>query len=131
MYKIIDVERKGNLVRLYMGDADLKDWGGDDWDDAPYKHNAGIVYDEYIHHYVDVTVDFDYDVYEPADNEPNSPYCRNDFKAKKVPAVVIAKGSWDYGMALADNGSLKIYFGDTEDDIEGYWGIKNMERRHK
>lgn len=29
--KIIDFERKGNLVRFYLGDDDLVEWYGDDW----------------------------------------------------------------------------------------------------
>lgn len=44
--KIIDFERKGNLVRFYLGDDDLEEWYGDDWNDTPYEHNAGQVYDE-------------------------------------------------------------------------------------
>lgn len=38
--KIIDFERKGNLVRFYLGDDDLAEWWGDDWNDTPYEHNA-------------------------------------------------------------------------------------------
>lgn len=43
--KIIDFERKGNLVRFYLGDDDLHDWSGDDWNDTPYEYNAGQVYE--------------------------------------------------------------------------------------
>lgn len=42
--KIIDFERKGNLVRFYLGDDDLVEWYGDDWNDTPYEHNAERVY---------------------------------------------------------------------------------------
>ena len=28
--KIIDFEKKGNVVRFYLGDNDLKEWYGDD-----------------------------------------------------------------------------------------------------
>ena len=38
--KIIGWERKGNVVKFVLGDIHLKDWGGDDWNDAPYEHNA-------------------------------------------------------------------------------------------
>ena len=41
--KLIDFERKGNLVRLYLGDD--ANFTGDDWDDYPYEHNASLVYD--------------------------------------------------------------------------------------
>ena len=40
--EIIDFERKGNVVRFYLG-KNGEQWG-DDWDDAPYEHNAGKVY---------------------------------------------------------------------------------------
>jgi hypothetical protein len=36
----------------------MTDFSGDDWDDSPYEHNAGIAYDEYVREYVDVVVPF-------------------------------------------------------------------------
>ena len=50
---IIDFERKGNVVRFYIGDTNAN-YHGDDWNDRPYEHNAGTVYDRYIDHYVDI-----------------------------------------------------------------------------
>ena len=35
--KIIDWDRKGNVLRLYLGEDRLEDWWGDDWDDRPYE----------------------------------------------------------------------------------------------
>ena len=67
--EIIDIARKGHLVRFYLGKKE-REWGytnpnykdykgqtpdwlrpsdiyyGDDWDDAPYEHNAGTPYEE-------------------------------------------------------------------------------------
>lgn len=63
--KIIDFERKGNLVRFYLGDDDLVEWYGDDWNDTPYEHNAERVYDEYIKGYCDMMFPFDDLVLEP------------------------------------------------------------------
>ena len=63
--KIIDFERKGNLVRFYLGDDDLVEWYGDDWGDTPYEHNAERVYDEYIKGYCDMMFPFDDLVLEP------------------------------------------------------------------
>ena len=69
--KIIDFEVKGNVVRFYLGNK-TDEWGwtnknykdrngntpdwlkpndtyyGDDWDDVPYEHNAGLVYDKFV-----------------------------------------------------------------------------------
>lgn len=36
--KIIDFERKGNLVRFYLGDDDLAEWYGDDWNEIGRAH---------------------------------------------------------------------------------------------
>ena len=44
--KLLDFENKCNQLRLFFGD-DEKPWG-DDWDDAPYQHNAGRVYEKFI-----------------------------------------------------------------------------------
>ena len=33
--KLLDLERKGNVVRFFLGADDLEKWWGDDWDDAP------------------------------------------------------------------------------------------------
>ena len=43
--KILDFELKGNVIKFYLGNCN--DWWGDDWDDRPYEHNAGKVYDQY------------------------------------------------------------------------------------
>jgi hypothetical protein len=57
---ICDWQTKGNVVRLYCCDQDkYEDVWGDDWNDTPYEHNAGTVYDEYVDKIVDVYFDFD------------------------------------------------------------------------
>lgn len=81
--KVIDCERKGNVIRFYLGKK-IADWGwtnpdykdprdgkrpawlkpsdtfyGDDWDDAPYQDNAGRVYDQFIYGWYDMYVPFD------------------------------------------------------------------------
>lgn len=123
--KIIDWEKKGNQVRFYLGEDSLKKWNGDDWDDAPYEHNAGTVYDEYIKDERDITFDFDDLVFEPADGKDNSEYCKEDFLKKKAPIIVVLKKkdidedawSYDYEKVLANEKSLKFYMGDD------LWGV--------
>lgn len=45
----LDICDKGKCtyigLRLFFTDADLSEQWGDDWDDAPYEHNAGWPYD--------------------------------------------------------------------------------------
>jgi len=82
-----------------------KQWG-DDWDDAPYEHNAGIPYSPCWHRGVKpcecdickkewtgnkpnweiIRVKFDYDAQTPADIAGgNSQYSVEDINSKKVP----------------------------------------------
>lgn len=126
--KIIDFERKGNVVRFYLGDDSLKNWWGDDWNDAPYEHNAGTVYDEFIAGHLDVTFPFDWYVIEPAQcwyYEGNSPFCKEDFLNREVPCLVAVpdaerNGDYDsyeendYMKWAASDKALKIYYGDDE-----------------
>lgn len=120
--KIIDFEKKGNMVRFYLGANDIKEYHGDDWGDCPYEHNAGTVYDEYVLGYVDVTFDFDALVLEPQDdwrNRGNSLYCKDDMKARKVPCIIVVpeniNDSWEdtFGYWVANEDVKKIYFGDS------------------
>jgi len=104
--EIIDFERKGNLIRLYLG-KNGKQWG-DDWDDVPYEHNAGRVYEEFIKGSCDIVVVFDYDIEEPADMFRNSPYNKKDMVERKTYAFAIVK---EYVT------KAQIYFGDTLESI--------------
>jgi len=101
--EIIDLSKKGNLVRFYLGkNGEQK---GDDWDSIPYEHNAGTVYNEFIKSYCDIVIDFDYQVEEPHEhlNVVNSKYCRQDMIKKNVYALVIV---------VSENKIRYIYFGD-------------------
>ena len=77
--KIIDFEKRGNLVRLYLGSDSVDDYWGDDWDDAPYEYNAGKVYDKYISAYIDLAFDWKYYVYEQSENSFEE-LSKEDFK---------------------------------------------------
>ena len=41
---IADYEKKGNMVKFYVGSDDLTNWYEDDWDKRPYESNAGNVH---------------------------------------------------------------------------------------
>lgn len=148
--KIIDWEVRGCCIKFYLGNhteeygwlnpkfyAEVKSryqdekqfnyrkehYYGDDWNDAPYEHNAGEVYEEFVsginYHYYP----FDTIILEPNYNELNSPYCKDDFVAKKVPCVIVIednelweKHQFDYSYKdwsnCKDKGLKKFYFGD-------------------
>ncbi len=139
--KIIDFEKKGNVVRFYLGEQ-TENWGwtrpdytingktpdwlkpcntyyGDDWDDTPYEHNAGTVYSEFIKGHRDIAFDFDDLVLEPCDGEWNSPWCKDDMRNRKVPCIIVVpklavEHSWntDFKYWVADDCVKKYYFGD-------------------
>lgn len=145
---IIDFKRKGNLVRFYLGEK-IEQWGwtnkdykdskgetpswlepsdtyyGDDWDDRPYEHNAGRVYDEFIKGYKDIAFGFDDIVLEPYSGCFNSSWCKDDMVDRRIPCIIVIPKSkfsecgiqyeWEidsfYEASLLDC-SIKYYFGD-------------------
>ena len=88
--KIIDFEKKGNVVRFFIGTAN--DYYGDDWNDTPYEHNAGCVYEEYVTRTIDVAFPFDTTVTEASDDwhyNNNTPFCKDDMKNGDIPCVIV------------------------------------------
>lgn len=126
--QIIDFERKGNVVRFYLG-KNGEQWG-DDWDDAPYEHNAGSVYDKYIEGKRDIAFPFDCSVLEPQDGAwsgSGSDCCKEDMIKRRVPCIIVvppelAADSWcdSFDHWIGCDGVKKYYFGDemggTEDE---------------
>lgn len=115
--KIIDFLKYGNVIRLYYGEDDCNDYWGDDWDDAPYEHNAGGVYNKYIKGYVEFAFPLDFAITEPADCYCNSPYSKEDMKNRKIPCITISNGN-----------ELNLYFEDDADStfkaISGFGGVQ-------
>ena len=141
--KIIDFAKKGNVVRFYLGEKTGK-WGwtnpgyvddsgrtpswlkpndiyyGDDWDDTPYEHNAGMVYEEFIQGYRDIAFGFDDLVLEPCDDVcNNSRWCKNDMRNRCVPCIIVVSknirgDTWNEGFSrwVGVDGIKKFYFGD-------------------
>lgn len=128
--KIIDFDKKGNLVRFFLGDDDCNDYYGDDWNDTPYEHNAGRVYDEFVKDYIDVVFPYDFVVNEPSEdwhNHMNSEWCKDDMRDRKVPCIVAAKADEDhwhdiaeFNYFVAQDASIKIYFGDDPNELLKY-----------
>jgi hypothetical protein len=107
--QIIDVEIKGNAIRLYVGENG-KQWG-DDWNDAPYEHNAGTVYAEYVERTVDIAIPFDLYVIEPSDGQLNSSWCKEDMIHRKVAAFWVDTDDYS-GKTL-----LSVSYGDDVDEV--------------
>lgn len=120
--KIIDFEKKGNVVRFYLGADDCEDYNGDDWNDAPYECNAGRVYDEFIVAHADVAFPFEWAVCEPCDGPPDSFWRKYDMKHKKVPCVVaMPEPGWldtSFNDIAVSQEAIRIYFGDSLSELE-------------
>lgn len=125
--KIIDFEKKGNVVRFYLGKDDCDNYWGDDWNDEPYEYNAGSVYDEYIKGYLDVAFNFNYYVFEPCDDWKNDRlyFSKEDMKENKIPCIVavpeelIGCSNDRYIEWIGSNSEkiVKFYFNDKLDKI--------------
>lgn len=124
MAKIIDFERKGNLVRFYLGADDCDEYWGDDWNDAPYDCNAGEVYDRFVTGFKDVAFPFDSLVLEPSSDWSGSKryFSKEDMKNRVVPCVIevpksVIGDSWEdrFDDWIGADGIKKFYFGDPEE----------------
>lgn len=116
MKQIIDFEKKGNTVRFYLG-KNGKQYG-DDWNDRPYEHNAGKVYDEFIKEFKDITFPFESFVLEPSDGIDNSIWSKEDMIKRKVPCIIVLHEEFqdelsdNFNEVIGNKNAIKFYFGD-------------------
>ena len=89
--KVIDFEKKGNVVRFFLGDSCLRDYAGYKWNMVPYEHNADRVHEEFILGHKDIAFPFDSFVLEPCNGaySSNSMFSKDDMKAEKVPCIIV------------------------------------------
>lgn len=123
--KIIDFERKGNVVRLFLGADDCSDYWGDDWDDAPYDCNAGTVYSRFVTGRKDVSFPFDSLVLEPESDRYNSWCTKEDMKKRKIPCIIVVpkeihEDTWNdsFSQFVGADGIQRFYFGDPMEPDE-------------
>lgn len=120
--KYIDFETHGNVIRLYLGRGDLAEWWGDDWDDAPYEHNAGEVYDKFVVGHVDVALPFDAIVAEPCDGHLNSPWSKDDMRARRVPMLAVKLDAGETERWRYEDDFERVVAGDEKGG--GVWVIR-------
>lgn len=123
--KIIDFEKKGNAVRFFLGQDEMTEWWGDDWDDSPYELNAGQVYDRYVSAICDIYFPFDDIVLEPANDwhkSGDSRWSKEDMIERRVPCIIVVPkesipdNTWidddDFGYWNAYKDAIRFYMGD-------------------
>lgn len=118
--KIIDFKKKGNVVRFYLGDKNLQEYNGDDWENVPYDCNAETVYREYITGSIDIVFPFDSYVLEPCNEWSECRYCKDNMKNRDVPCIVYVPhysndGYFDdcFGCWVGSDNAIRIYFNDN------------------
>lgn len=126
--KIVDFEKKGNLVKFYLGtDEQLKESWGDDWNDFPYDLNAETVYEKYVSGVSYIVFPFEWLVLEPCDGDSDCGVSKEMMKQRNVPCIIavpeeLSEQSWNTSFRYWCGNSqvLKFYFGDEfpeSDDI--------------
>lgn len=124
--KIIDFETFGNVIKLYLGDINDNEYWGDDWDDRPYEHNAGEVYQGYIKGQIEIAFPSFISVCDPKDDwhyNCNSPFSKEDFKNVKAPCLVIVDNSEEqyydccYVEHVGDRSAWQLYYNDTIEEV--------------
>ena len=91
VYKLCYIE--GN--KAYFTNNWKKQWG-DDWDDVPYEHNAGVPYHHYYENKKEIPILLKEIYFElpmwyktPADDYFNSPFSVQDINNHRVPWLTI------------------------------------------
>ena len=87
----MELRLEGKEVRLcyidmpwvYFTSQTLENQWGDDWNDAPYEHNAGTPYESDEWEIVKIAIECQLEV--PADRYLNSPFSVQDINALNVP----------------------------------------------
>lgn len=124
-FKVCDFEKNGNVIRLYLTTLDDNDYGDfRSWEIAPYEHNADLVSYNGYYPYIEFAFPLKTWVTEPADDwhyNRNSPFCKDDFKARKAPCLLIGDlgDDWhdSYSEQMGNENLLRIYYNDKLDDI--------------
>lgn len=138
--KIIDFERRGNLVRFLIGDDEDDDFWGEDWNERPYdKQQNNRVYDGHITGYRDVVFPFDAIVCELCDGHTMSRRSKRDMKGRRCACIAVIfreqfdedEYDWlyedDFDIVVSDGRSTKFFFGDTMEPSEDII-IYNLEQ---
>lgn len=120
--KIIGWNRKGNVIQFALGNDNLGYWDGDDWDAAPYEHNASTTPLCGTELYADIAFCYSVSVLEARDDyhyNNGSPFRMNDFKERKVPILIIDMAGEEryYSECLDKENVCKIFMGDNFEDL--------------
>lgn len=130
-FKVIDFQRKGNIIRFYLGKK-IAGWGwtkpghgkpsdtfhGTDWDVAPYRRgNVDLVNSEFVYGHYDIYVPFDFEVVEAGDySDKNGPVriSKNALVNREMPAIEI------YDNKMCYDTLCEFYIGDELEKLTSF-----------
>lgn len=136
--KIIDYDKKGNVIRFYLGE-NKGEWGeddywGDDWDD---RGCTDRVYKEFIKGWIDVAFTYDYYVLDAINDwtwNNDSPFSKKDLKNRKSPCIIVYQAepdeyvSGEFAQHALDANAIKFYFNDPVEKVEQCKNLTVLER---
>lgn len=93
-YKIIDIEAKGHLLKIYLGNIKDKDYHGCDWDKKYYYSYP--VNNEYIKKIIYMQLDVNNEVEEPKQNPRLDRITKYELKDGKVPIISTYRNNIQY-----------------------------------
>lgn len=92
--KIVDLEViHPHAIMVSLGEANINDYWGDDWDDVPFEHNAGPVYERFVSKTIIARTDSQHEMAWIGNEFLNSPYSKENFKDNIIPALLITKNN--------------------------------------
>lgn len=92
---------------LYLNTRKVEPWG-DDWNDVPFEHNAGIVYDKFVTHKLHVLVREDVVVSSATDDYINSPWSVQTLMEQKKPLFNFTLGEQSVNIIIGEELDLNI-----------------------
>lgn len=124
-FKLCYVENR----RAFFTNKDFKEQWGDDWDDAPYEHNAGYPYEDGV--YKIISLYFYADLNEPNFSYINSPYSVEDINNGAI--AWLSSPSYNNNKVYIQAGTTVKEFIEKIQSIEGeiflpFNLIKNVEK---
>lgn len=134
-YQLCYVENWEDIgtMTLMFSKEPVENLWGDDWNDKPYEHNAGLPYDETIDNikndYVTIIIDdsssnYDNKLLTPCSGTPNSNFSIEDINIRQIIPWLRNKYLIIYAGETLEHTLLKLK---TIDNIEIYYSGKLME----
>ena len=112
-YKIIDYSFFGNIVLLYLGNENIDDWTGEDWNNL-ISDSYEPVDQQYVVKKISLMINPEKLIVETFEDELREEFTKNDMKTNKFPFMSIMK---QYGNFWAKD-SRRYCLGDIIDIAE-------------